>query len=170
MILDRLASRSNHLLVFGVFHASSLRRCATWRWLPLRRSTPSPSPANSLRQRCRVVSPTPNRATTSRARAPAATAASRLSRALRRSCALVSPPRPRPSWPGSFGGVLLRSLRLQQCCRLRQGLVLATQLLLQPLDLPLILLVSFGGPSDRPWTAAARHWHQVPPARWPKAR
>jgi hypothetical protein len=48
------------------------------------------------------VSPTPSKAATSRARDPAATAPSRISKALRRSAGEVNPPRPLPSRPGSF--------------------------------------------------------------------
>ena len=80
----------------------SVRRWEITRWLPLRRSTPSPSPANCRRQRCRVLSPTPRSAARVWTLAPAARPASRISRALWRSSGEVNPPRPLPSRPGSF--------------------------------------------------------------------
>ena len=77
---------------------------ATWQLLPLRPSTPAPSPAN---YRLRSL-----------ARPPAAIPSSRISRAFWRSSGVVSPPRPLPRRPGFFCGISLRgSLRLQQCCR-----------------------------------------------------
>ena len=84
------------------WRSSSLRRWATWRWLPLRQSTPSSSPANWRRQRCRVVSPTPSRRANSRAQAPVATALPRISSARRQSTAAVNPPLSLPRRPGSF--------------------------------------------------------------------
>jgi hypothetical protein len=65
--------------------------------------------------------------------------------------------------------MLRRSVPLQQRSRFRPGPVLTAQLLLEQLDLALIPPgAAFGGSFGRAWSAAVGHWHQVPPARWPR--
>ena len=82
--------------------SSRLKRWATLRVLPLRRSTPSLSPANCLRQRCSVVNPTPMSLASSLALAPAAIPSARICRAFWRSAGDVNRPRPLPKRPESF--------------------------------------------------------------------
>ena len=77
-------------------HAEAMGHQAVAAFRP---SMPSPSPANCRRQRCSVISPTPSSIASSRARATVALAASRVSRASRRTSAAGSPTRPRPSRP-----------------------------------------------------------------------
>ena len=128
-------------------------------WLPFLRTVPSPLTANSRRQRCRVVSPTPSRAATPRARALAKTASSWISRALRRSSGLVSLPRPLPSRPGSFLPSTAAPLPPHGPSPCGAALAAAV---LSPFDPP---GAASGAPSVRPSSAPAWRWHLVPPAR-----
>ena len=127
-------------------------------WLPFLQTVPSPLTANSRRQRCRVVSPTPSRAATPRARALAKTASSWISRALRRSSGLVSLPRPLPSRPGSFLPSTAAPLPPHGPSPCGAALAAAV---LSPFDPP---GAASGAPSVRPSSAPAWRWHLVPPA------
>ena len=82
-----------------LLRSSSLRRWSNWRLLPLLPSTPSPSPANYLRQRCSVDKPTPMSLASPLARASAVIPSPRILRAL----AIVrfrqsSPSLPQKTW------------------------------------------------------------------------
>jgi len=143
-----------------LLHSSALKRWATWRLLPLRRSIPLPAALNSRRQRLRVRRQIQVTLQARTRPAPAALASVISSITFCRQAALVSFPRPPSSRPPTFFAAPARppSPPGPSPC----------------VAVPSLVFLFPAGPGRGAFQAPfappllALRLHQVPPARWPR--